>query len=93
MSNDKKYLLQCVSNGFVGNSPVFWHESNSGYTQWINEAKKFSKEEAEAIIRSTRGSHQWQMWDVDEIESVAKVTVDIQDLRRIVSERSGKKVN
>ena len=78
-----KYLLQNCSDGFIGNSPVFWHESGSGYTQWIDEAKQWTKEEAEKQIQSTRGTHQWQMWSVEEIESVAKRTVDIQDLRKI----------
>ncbi len=64
MSGDRKYLLQNVTAGFVGNSPLFWHKDGGGYTQWIDDAKQWSKDEAESVIRSTRGSHQWQMWDI-----------------------------
>lgn len=82
-----EYLLQNCSAGYVGNSPVFWHKSESGYTPWIDDAKRWAKEEAEQQIRSTRGSHTWQMWSVEEIEAAAKRTVDIQDLRKLVSEQ------
>lgn len=79
------YLLQNCSGGYVGNSPVFWHKDRSGYTPWIDEAKRWTKAEAEQQIRSTRGSQMWQMWSVAEIEAVAKRTVDIQDLRKLVA--------
>jgi DNA-directed RNA polymerase subunit RPC12/RpoP len=82
---EQRFLLQNVGDGFVGNSPVFWHKSGSGYTQWIDDAKLWTKEEAEKQIKSTRGSHRWQMWDIEEITPVAKRTVDIQDLRKVSS--------
>lgn len=82
---ERQFLLQNVGDGYVGNSPVFWHKSGSGYTQWIDDAKLWTKEEAEKQVQSTRGSHQWQMWDIEEIYSVAKRTVDIQDLRKVSS--------
>mgnify|MGYP000144436698 CR=1 FL=1 len=80
--DDDEYLLQNCNVGFVGNSPMFWHEDDSGYTPWIDEAKRFSRSEAEAMINVTRGSHNFCMWSVREIEQAAKRTVDIQDLRR-----------
>jgi hypothetical protein len=80
-----EYLLQNCSGGYVGNSPVFWHKDGSGYTHWIDDAKRWTKDEAEKQILSTRGSHTWQMWSVDEIEAVAKRTVDIQDLRKLAT--------
>jgi hypothetical protein len=81
MSKRKTYLLQNCSAGYIGNSPMFWHESDSGYTQWIDEAKRWTYQESRLQIRSTRGSHSWRMWDLKEIEAVAKRTVDMQDLR------------
>jgi len=78
----KLYLVQNVSAGFVGNSPVFWHASNSGYTQWVDEARLFTWEEASRQVESTRGSHEWKMWSENKIQSVKKYTVDIQDLRK-----------
>lgn len=77
------YLLQNCNAGFVGNSPVFWKEGGCGYTQWIDKAKRWTLEEAQAQIRATHGSHKWQLWKVADIEKVAKRTVDIQDLCKI----------
>jgi len=79
-----EYLLQNCSGGYVGNSPVFWRKGGSGYTPWIDDAQRWTKESAEFQIQSTRGTHAWQMWSVAEIEAVAKRTVDIQDLRKLV---------
>lgn len=79
----EKYLLQNCNAGYLGNSPLFWGETD-GYTQWIDDAKRWTKEEALKQIQSTRGTHSWQIWSEIEIESVAKRTVDIQDLRKIV---------
>lgn len=76
------YLLQNMHGGYLGNSPVFWSESG-GYTQWIDEAKRWTKEEAESQIQSTRGTHLWKMWPIEWIQSAARRTVDIQDLRKI----------
>ena len=74
-------LLQNVSSGFIGNSPVFWAEGG-GYTQWISDAKLWTSDEADLQIRSTRGSHSWMKWPLSTIKKHAKLTVDIQDLRK-----------
>jgi hypothetical protein len=80
---EMEYLLQNVGAGYIGNSPVFYHASGSGYTQWIDEAKRFTLEEAETVIRTTFGSHCWMTWSVEQIWESAKRTVDIQDLRKL----------
>lgn len=78
----KLYFLQNVGAGYIGNSPVFWHETGSGYTQWIDDAKKFTAEECNRIARTTTGSHRWKRWPVSFIEKRAQRTVDHQQLRR-----------
>jgi len=84
MKNENElYLLQLESNGYIGNSPVFWHKSNSGYTQWLDEAKRFTKDEAMKIMRSTRGTHNWRLWKESDILANARQTVDIQQLRKV----------
>lgn len=83
------YLLQNCNGGYVGNSPLFWREGGSGYTQWIDEAKRWTRDEAEREIRATRGTHVWRMWSVSDVEEVAKRTVDIQDLRAEEEARNG----
>lgn len=75
----KFYILQNLDRGFLGNSPCFWLE-RGGYGQWIDQARKFTEEEADKIIRSTSSSHKFKKWDWDLIDQVGQRTVDIQDL-------------
>jgi len=76
------YLLQNVAAGYVGNSPVFWCQDDSGYTPWITEAKRWTLEEAETQMKSTIGSHDWKLWPLDQVLQKAQLTVDIQQLRK-----------
>lgn len=80
--SDKLYLLQNVAAGYVGNSPVFWCQDDSGYTPWITEAKRWTLEDAEAQMKSTIGSHDWKLWPLDQVLQKAQLTVDIQQLRK-----------
>lgn len=83
MTKKKEYLLQNCGAGFLGNSPIFWQKGDSGYTQWIDDAKRWTYKEAKIQMKSTSGTHKWKLWPLDVIESVAKRTVDIQDLNKI----------
>lgn len=82
MPKQRIYLLQNCHAGYLGNSPVFWAEGGSGYTQWIDQAKRWTWKEARAQVRATRGTHRWKIWPLDLIERCAKRTVDMLDLRR-----------
>jgi hypothetical protein len=75
------YLLQNLSAGYVGNSPLFWAKGDSGYTQWLDDAKQFTFAECRDIIRSTSGSHKWKPWKLSTIEKHSRRSVDIQHLR------------
>lgn len=86
---DEFYFLQNCNAGYVGNSPVFWAKSG-GYTQWIDEAKRWTRDEANKQIESTRGSHQWELWLCGDVVSASKRTVDIQDLRKVRNESHGR---
>lgn len=79
---EELYLLQNCTAGYVGNSPLFWREGGSGYTPWIDEAKRWTRAEAESQMRSTSGTHTWVMWPVSVVESLAKRTVDVQDWKK-----------
>lgn len=79
---EPKFLLCNRSAGYLGNSPVFWRNGNSGYTQWIDEAQRFTQAEADAIIRGTRGTHRFEAIPLETLQRIAKRTVDIQDLRK-----------
>lgn len=76
------YLLQNVGAGYVGNAPLFWHQSNSGYTPNIDEAKRMTPEEAAQIIRSSRGTHQWKRWHIRTVLKSSYRVADIQLLRK-----------
>lgn len=76
-----RFLLCNRSAGFLGNSPLFWAE-RGGYTQWIDEAKRFTADEANGIIRSTKSSHYFEAIPVKTLERIAKRTVDTQDLAK-----------
>lgn len=77
---DELYYLQNVRYGYFGNSPYWWEKNNSGYTPWLDEAKKFTNEEADKVIRSTQGSHEWKKWRVTEIDRTARRIADVQTL-------------
>jgi hypothetical protein len=57
---------------------------------WIDEAKQWTREEADAQIRATRGTHRWAKWPLLLVEKLARRTVDIQDLDRVINERKKK---
>jgi hypothetical protein len=78
MAKRKQYLLQNVTAGYLGNSPMFW-SNNGGYTQWIDDAKVWGYKEAREQIRSTKGSHVWKLWPLDLVLKLARRTIDVQD--------------
>lgn len=74
------YFLQNLHQGYLGNSPVFWANSG-GYTQWIDDAKRFNKNQAFKLV--TEDKTKWAIWPVEDVMLNAKRTVDIQDLNKI----------
>lgn len=72
------YYIINHSAGLVGNSPMFW--AKGGYTQWVDDAKKFLYADAEKLINSCRGSHDLVMVACFIVDNAAKRVVDIQDL-------------
>lgn len=78
-TQDQLYYLQCLSRGYVGNSPVFWR-ANGGYTTRVVEFRKFTLEEWQQIVRGSVGTHQWVAWPIHVINELAYLTIDSQDL-------------
>lgn len=76
------FYLRNISAGFVGNSPLFWEKNGSGYTPNIDEAKLFTSEEADRIIKSTESSHKFKKYTKEQVFSASYRTVDIQKLER-----------
>ncbi len=76
------FYLQNTQAGFAHNSPILW-AIGGGYTQWINEAQKFSEDEADKTILSggmSRGQMKFVKWPCDPLDKAAKLTVDMQDI-------------
>jgi len=76
-----KYFLQNLNAGYLGNSPFWWAEGGNGYTVNIDEAKLFTKEEADLTIKSTKGTHRWKIWPEKRVQSAIYRTVDMQKLK------------
>jgi hypothetical protein len=51
---ERKYLILNRTAGFIGNSPLWWAQKNSGYTPRLDKAKRFTAEEAKRVIAGCR---------------------------------------
>jgi len=76
-----KYYLQNIGAGYCGNAPFWWAVGDSGYTIHIDEAKLFTKEEADNVIRSAKGSHQFKTWEQSRVIAAIVRTVDSEKLK------------
>lgn len=79
----KLFYLQCVTRGYVGNSPVFWRKGGGGYTPNIDDAEQFTAERVREIKRSTHGSHVWRRWPVKATDAIAHRVVDMEDYEQV----------
>lgn len=77
-ADEPLYLLRNLQAGFLGNSPLFWARSG-GYTQWIDQAQRFTAAEAAEQMQNSPGK--FEMYDTRQVERVAQCTVDIQHLK------------
>jgi hypothetical protein len=91
MKTKQLYYLQCVTRGYVGNSPLnsplFWAKGGSGYTTNLDEAEQFTAEQVRKIVSSTRGSHKWRRFEVTKLDSIAHRVVDMQELHKILPKK------
>jgi hypothetical protein len=69
------YVLQNKGMGAVGNSTLFW-AGFGGYRANLQEAKRFTLEEARQIVESARGSHEFVIWDYDDLMGIVEFHVD-----------------
>ncbi len=77
------FYLQNRDAGYLGNSPMFW-AIRGGYTQWIDDAKRFTQAEVDEIVSSCGRSmicgEKFKAWPCDLIDSKSRRTVDMQDI-------------
>ncbi len=83
------YLLQ---NRFgCGDFPIFWRFDDSGYTSFIDDAKRFTSEEADAVIRTSAYEKKFAKVRADLVEqrSMRVIALDVlnelQDNARVCS--------
>jgi hypothetical protein len=69
------YVLQNKGMGAVGNSTLFW-AGFGGYRANLQEAKRFTLEEARQAVESARGSHEFVIWDYDDLMEIVEFHVD-----------------
>lgn len=63
---------------FVGNCPVWWGPNGSGYVTRLDEAGRYTKQEA---IKQNRTRDTDVPWPCAEIDAIARHTVDLQHMR------------
>jgi len=77
--NEKLYLLENPHSGYFGNSPCWWKEGGSGYTPYVEEAKRWTKEEADREIATTSKSHGFIAWPLELVLKRCHTIIDTQD--------------
>ena len=75
----QEYFLQNVGCGYAGDALIFWRDGG-GYSPNIDEAKKFTENEADSMIRATKGSHNFRKWKIEDIQKASHRVVDLHDL-------------
>lgn len=63
---------------FVGNCPVWWGPNGSGYVTRLDEAGRYTEQEA---VRQNRTRDTDVPWPCAEIDAIARHTVDFQHMR------------
>ncbi len=69
------YVLQNKGVGAVGNSTLFW-AGFGGYRANLQEAKRFTLEEARQTVESAKGSHDFVIWDYNDLMEIVEFHVD-----------------
>ena len=70
-----KYYIQNTQQGFIGNSIVFWALGSRGYTSKLENAEKFTYEEAKKICQGNPEKNKaWAVDYIDNNEGTARVT-------------------
>lgn len=73
--------LYYIQNGYVGNAVAWWAKESKGYTTDINNAGKYTREEAEGIIQRPQDIA-WRCDYIDNNHQARKVIIDSQYLNK-----------
>jgi hypothetical protein len=62
---------------FTGNAPSFWAKGGSGYTAYVNNAERFSAEDAYKLYKDD--PTKWELFNCDAVDARLHLVFDIQD--------------
>jgi len=82
------YYIQC---GYVGNALCWWRPEGKGYTTNINEAGKYSEQEAKEQAKRRIDDVAWKCDYIDKNDKAHKVVIDAQFIDYTKSYRGRKK--
>lgn len=77
---DDFYYIQRVHSQYLGNAPVWWAVGDNGYTSYIQNAKKFTLEEATELITNT---DKYAMYKCKDIDARLHLVFDHQDFKNL----------
>lgn len=78
---DEMYYIQDTRQ-FVGNCPMWWGPDGAGYVTRLDEAGRYTYDQA---IRQNRARETDVPWKCSEIDALARLTVDYQHMRSRVA--------
>lgn len=71
-----EYYIQRVPSGYLGNAPIWWCKDGRGYSAYLENAERFSHEEAMKLQDSSYGKY--KAWPCDFIDSRSFTVFDMQ---------------
>lgn len=75
------YYLRNKERGYLGNSPLWWAKAGAGYTDNLDRAEMFTKDDAAAKVKSD--PEKWEAWACAAVDKCAYRTFDSQDFTKI----------
>lgn len=79
MDNQEFYIHR--KGTFTGNAPSFWAKGASGYTSYVQGARRFKADEAYELYKSD--PQKWEMFNCDEVDKRLHLVFDMQDKRKL----------
>ena len=76
----KRYYIENVERGPVGNCIQWWRMGDNGYTCHIRDAATFSFKKARDLCNQR--DRKYKMWETSIIDDAATLQVDMQKIRR-----------
>lgn len=77
----EEYYVQNKDAIFLGNSPLWYGKGGRGYTAYIQGAERFSKEDAEQMVK--HDPDKWEMFKCSDVDKRLHLVFDIQDKKNL----------